>query len=140
MVDRRVITARLEKLREYVGILDRLRTTPLDVFKREVEQHGLAERYLHLSIECLLDIGTHLIASLEFATPRTYDEVFQILGQQQVLPPAFVPRLAGLAGFRNILVHEYLDIDLDIVHAHLQEIGVFDEFARHIAAFLDRSA
>ena len=139
MVDRRVITARLEKLREYLVILDRLRKTPVDVFKRQVEQHGLAERYLHLSIKCLLDIGTHLIASLGLTTPRTYDEVFQILGQRQVLPEAFVPQLAGLAGFRNILVHEYLDIDLDIVHAHLQRIGVFDEFARHIAAFLDRS-
>ncbi len=137
MVDRRVIAARLEKLREYVGILDRLRKTPVDQFKQQVAQHGLAERYLHLSIECLLDIGTHIIASMGYPTPRTYDEVFQILGQQRVIPEGFVPQLAGLAGFRNILVHEYLDIDLDIVHAHLQRIEVFDEFARHIAAFLE---
>ena len=43
--------------------------------------------------------------------PRDYYEAIVRLGELGVLPPEFAAHLAPLAGFRNILVHEYLEVD-----------------------------
>jgi len=42
--------------------------------------------------------------------------------------------MADMVRFRNILVHDYLEIDAVIVHTHLAgELDDFDQFAQEIA-------
>jgi uncharacterized protein YutE (UPF0331/DUF86 family) len=54
-----------------------------------------------------------------------------------VLPAQFASRLRPLAGFRNILVHGYLEIDLALVEKILTEkIQDLEEFARLVEAQL----
>jgi hypothetical protein len=45
-------------------------------------------------------------------------------------------RLEGPAGFRNVLVHEYADVDLKRVHAGLQRLGDFDMFVADVERWL----
>ena len=59
----------------------------------------------------LLDIAAP-IASAPFSThPATDEETFQGLARQGVLRPDTGDVLRGLGGFRNVLAHEYLEID-----------------------------
>lgn len=44
--------------------------------------------------------------------------------------------LAPIAGFRNILVHEYLAVDWDEVYENLQQLGDLHQFAEHIREWL----
>ncbi|MEA3460183.1 MAG: HepT-like ribonuclease domain-containing protein [Chloroflexota bacterium] len=60
MLDHEAITARLDKLSEYGKILKELRKASRSEFIADYHVYGLAERYLQLSIECLLDIGGKL--------------------------------------------------------------------------------
>lgn len=53
--------------------------------------------------------------------PETYREVIEILGELEVLPEDFVPKFAPAAGFRDILVHMYTDIDVERVYGYLQK-------------------
>ncbi len=57
--------------------------------------------------------------------PRDYYESILRLGELDVLPADFAKRLAPLAGFRNILVHEYLVVDWDKVYRNLLRAGIF---------------
>lgn len=77
----------------------------------ESDTHHLAERYLHLAVEAALDIANHIIADRGFEAPETYRDAFSILARHQVIPNDLARRLQGWAGFRNVLVHAYLDID-----------------------------
>jgi uncharacterized protein YutE (UPF0331/DUF86 family) len=55
------------------------------------------------------------------------------MGELGVLPPDFARHPAPLAGFRNILVHEYLSVDWDQVYRNLQyleDLGRFADFIR----------
>ena len=67
-------------------------------------------------------------------------DVQAVLGKVGVLTPEFAERLAPLAGFRNILVHEYLVVDPVKVHDILIR-GRADlmEFGRQIALYLERA-
>lgn len=121
MVRKEVITARLERLREYVKTLRAIQKYDPERFKNDIFIHATAERYLQLSIECILDIGNHIISDRGFRKPDTYAEVLEILVEKKVIPKKLFQELQGMAAFRNILVHDYLQIDLDKVYTILHE-------------------
>jgi len=67
-----VIRRRLQKLDEYLAILKKLRSYPLEGFLADPERYGSAERFLQLAIEALMDMGSHVIAELELGTIEAY--------------------------------------------------------------------
>jgi len=85
------------------------------------------ERNLEVAAQCVLDISHRLISLAAAPSPRDYYEAILRLGELGALPPEFARRLAPLAGFRNILVHEYLQVDWDKVYKNLQQV---DDLAR----------
>lgn len=76
---------------------------------------------MYLSIECLLDIGNHIISDKGLRKPETYSEIFQILAEEEIISQKLLEELKGMAAFRNILVHDYLRIDLDKVYQLIHE-------------------
>jgi uncharacterized protein YutE (UPF0331/DUF86 family) len=121
LVKKELITTRLERLRDYIKILKSIRKQDIQTFKKDPFVHGTAERYLHLSIECLLDIGNHIISDRGYRKPETYAEVFEILGEKKVISLHLLKELEGMAAFRNILVHDYLKLDLEQTFRIVQE-------------------
>lgn len=137
MVKRQVVAERLGHLQGYLKILKQLRRYPLKHFLREPVLRGAAERYLHLAIECCLDLGNHAIADQGLRRAQDYKDVFLVLGEAKMLSPAFAKRLAPMAGLRNILVHDYLRVDPAKIHSFLKtHLSDFDRFARAFERFL----
>ncbi len=80
-----------------------------------------------------------IISYLGLRKPETYKEVIEILGEEGILPEGFAERFAEAAKFRNILVHMYAEIDVEMVYEILQNnLEDFDEFARHIARYIEK--
>lgn len=137
MLDLEAIQTRLSRLDEYVRILRELRTINREEFVSDYRAYGLAERYLHLSIECLLDVCNMIVSGLGLRKPARYQEVVEILAEGDVLSESLARRLAGVAGFRNILVHEYLNVDRDLVYDYLHEgLAHLEAFASEVIQFL----
>ncbi len=118
MVDREIFSRRLEALRGYLVKLRAFREPGEVEFVREAALHDLAERYLHLAVEACLDLGNHWIADRSLPTPDANRDTFTILERAGELSPDLSERLRGRAWFRNILVHEYLNIDHGIAYRH----------------------
>ena len=53
-------------------------------------------------------------------------------------PHNFAQKFAPIAGFRNILIHEYLDIDWDEVYKNLKKIDQFYKFMDYIKKWLSQ--
>ncbi|MGD0949679.1 MAG: DUF86 domain-containing protein [Candidatus Binatia bacterium] len=138
MTDREAICQRLHALETYVAELQRLiATVSRDKFTAELSTQWMIEHGLQLAIECVLDIGNHLVAGEQLGTPQSYREIIELLGQHGILPEDFVARVRGMPGFRNILVHDYLAVDPSMVWVMLHEgPAQFREFISHIAAHL----
>ena len=65
--------------------------------------------------------------------------MIEILGENRIIPKAFALKFAPAAGLRNILVHQYGEIDIEKLYLHLKaDVGDFDFFARHIAAYVKK--
>jgi len=131
------VAKKLEQLREYVGYLKNYQKYSLDNLTKDHTLKGAVERYLHLSAECVIDIAEIIIAELRLRKPEEYREAIDILGEAGILPHEFAYRFAPIAGFRNILVHEYTKIDLAEVYRHLQQdLADFEKFAGYIIEYL----
>lgn len=141
MVDREIFSRRLEALRAYSTKLRGFLDVPEDEFVREPALHDLAERYLHLVVEASLDLANHWIAERALPTPDANRDTFTVLEQAGELPADLAERLRGWAGFRNILVHEYLEIDHAIAFRAIRdELGDLDALASWAAEKLDEDS
>jgi uncharacterized protein YutE (UPF0331/DUF86 family) len=98
------------------------------------------ERNLEVAAQACLDIANRIIAIERLEKPQDYYEAILRLGEAGILPTEFARRLAPLAGFRNILVHEYLDISWDEVYQNLQQLDDLYSFAQHVQTWLKEQA
>lgn len=111
MVKKAVLEARLERVREYLDILDSVLKFDERIFLSDPFIYSTAERNLHLIIEALIDIGNHVISDRGYPKPETYAEVFRILRDRDVISENLFNQIDGMTSFRNLLVHDYLKID-----------------------------
>ncbi len=137
-LDRRVIDRHLIALREAVHDLQRHVGVTPDELRTDTDRRWAIERGLQVCAQNALDIAAHLCASagLDSATYRSSLDGLVRIG---VLPGDFAGRFNNVAGFRNVLVHNYLDVSLDAVVAMLTEhLADFEVFARHAEAWCAR--
>ena len=136
-----IILERLEFLRNEVAYLKRERDR-IHSFKEYVDDVRLRraiERSLQISVEACLDIGRRLIALEGFRYPEDNRDVFRVLTEEGVVSKELLPTLLDMASFRNLIVHDYARIDDAKVYAILKKrLGDFDEYAKVIAAYLER--
>jgi uncharacterized protein YutE (UPF0331/DUF86 family) len=137
LVDRAALATRLDALGSYLAELRRLRDLGRARFLAEPSIHHLAERYLHLACECILDIAHHLIADQGFRQANSYRDALEVLKEEGVLEPGLADRLKLWMGLRNVLVHFYLTIDHDrIFDAMTADLDDLEAFSRALGRFL----
>jgi len=135
VLDITVIKTRLKKLDDYQHGLLPFQKIPLEEYLASENMQMIVERRLQLSIQVCIDIANYLIAHLGLKVPDEQENVFIVLGQAGILSSDLAQRMVGMVRFRNILVHDYLEIDASLVHSHLaRRLADFDQFSRELAA------
>lgn len=135
-----VVRRHLLALDDALQILLRHRGRPIDDLRATREELWAVEHGLQLCAQNVLDVATHLAASAGRDVPD-YGAAVDHLAELGILPADFAGRLRTLAGFRNVLVHGYLSVDIGIVHRLLNErLEDFAEFARRVNDYLSSIA
>lgn len=131
-VDAETVLRRLRLIEDALGALGGLRGVDAERLGREPLTRAAAERLLQVVVDLTFDINGHLAVALLGRAPETGRQSFLDLGEAGVLTLDHAARLAPLAGLRNVLVHHYTDIRLDIVADAVVE--VLDGFPAYVAA------
>lgn len=136
-MDRLVIERKLESLQRCIGrIRDRIPADYL-LFADDMDSQDIVVLNLSRAVQLCVDIGAHCLGTLTVPPPNTMGETFDRLAEGGVIEQALAERLKKSVGFRNIAVHNYSTLDMNIVHAiatrHLDD---FRLFARAVAGFL----
>lgn len=116
LVNIEIIQKKISKLKDYIALLEKIQKYSKDTFIKDPVIHGAAERYLQLAIESIFDIGNHIISDKNLRKPTTYFDILVILKEEKILAEKTFEEAKGMAGFRNALVHDYLELDLEIVY------------------------
>lgn len=136
-----MINEKLSRLRQYVGYLRALKDTSLEAFEKDFRVRGAIERYLHLAIESVIDIGNEIISALQLRRPEQYRDIPYILVEALVIPERFAEDVARMIGFRNLIVYDYAALDRELEFGFLQSrLGDFDVYMKHVAEWLKNRA
>jgi uncharacterized protein YutE (UPF0331/DUF86 family) len=81
----------------------------------DLREERFVEHTLQLAIQAALDVGSHVVSDDRLGEPDTNRDVFRLLGRAGVVSVDLASRLEQMAGFRNVVVHLYQDVDLGIV-------------------------
>jgi uncharacterized protein YutE (UPF0331/DUF86 family) len=133
-LEKSLIATKLSKLRGYQRFLKELQATSIEDFISDFKTRGAVERYLQVSIERIVDIGNEIISSLQLQRPERYGDIPYILAEAKIIPKIFAEKIALMIGFRNLLVHDYASINLNLVYEFLQTRPLdFEAFTKYIA-------
>lgn len=132
-MDTRVIAEKLEALRQSVKRVEEKCPDSLEVLVKDRDVQDIVTFNLTRAIQLCVDIGTHIISQSEASPPETMGAAFDTLVDLGVIGKDVAARMKRAVGFRNVAVHNYQDIDWDIVHRVCrQSLNDFAAFARAV--------
>ncbi len=138
-LDKEVVQDILSHLFETVDDLESLKVNSPDELKRNNERHRAIKNALYESIMDVISISQHLIAALELEKPRSYSDIFRILRENEVFPPALLEKFEKAGGFRVLLAHEYRRLKPEKIFELSLRSSDFREFINFVANFLKKA-
>ena len=116
--------------------LEALRTVSLDEVLGNPDLQDIVARRFEIAGQCCIDLAARII-SLEGAPRREGEQdALLSLGQLGILEPELAREVAPVAGFRNVLAHDYVAVDYAVVYAHLSQLAVLRRFATSVRAWM----
>jgi uncharacterized protein YutE (UPF0331/DUF86 family) len=121
-------------------VADLRRLAHPEELERDLKEERFVEDTLQLGIQAALDAASHIVSDERLGEPRTNRELFTLLGRSGILSLPLVETLEEMAGFRNVVVHGYQDVNLavvgDVLEHRLDDLLAFsaairDWLARH---------
>ena len=137
MVDADLVRRKVAELEEYQRQIEEYHDLTIQQYRSDWKTQRIVDRTLHLMIESCLDVANHVIADRRLKVPATYAETFEVLGEASILSNDLRDAMIRMAGFRNLLVHEYTRVEPGVVVGILrQHLGDFSRFCTAILAAL----
>jgi uncharacterized protein YutE (UPF0331/DUF86 family) len=136
-LDRDVVGRRLRLLRDALDDLEALRGVTPQRLTAEPLVRAAAERLIQVAVDLAVDINGHIAVTSSGRAPATGRESFEAAAAAGALDEALALGLAPSAGLRNLLVHRYADIEVDLVAAAVGEVlDGFGRYVREVAAYV----
>lgn len=140
-IDKAILAERLALLDEAIEVLTRRQGATQDDLKASVELRWVVQHGLLTSVQSVLDVAGHIVAASGAPTPEDYRSSILALGRLGVIPDELADKLAPMAGFRNILVHEYAHVDLGIViHVLNEDLSDLARFVDHLSQYIENES
>jgi len=139
MVNQEIITRFLGLLRQYAGELKNEQHATWEEFSQDTKNKRFVERTLQMCIEVCLDIGNHIISDEGWKEAETNRDIFLRLKEKEVVSDDLLNRLLQMAGFRNRIIHDYAEIEPEMVYGILKNnLKDFDSYASEILNWLEK--
>jgi Uncharacterized conserved protein len=120
MTNYSVIENKISYLEKYLGILKRYKQYSREQIEKDVDIKGMVERYLYLLTQSAIDLAEAILSLKNLRKPTTFSETFIILEEAKIIDGTLAEKMIKMVGFRNILAHDYAEINYDIVYDVLQ--------------------
>jgi uncharacterized protein len=131
-IDHERIDRMLDRIASDLRELENLTKLDIDLI---TDQTALAatKYYFITAIEGCTQIAQHIIANQGWRVADSNTDAVRRLGTEGVLTNQLAESVARAVGFRNVLVHEYTEIDSQRVVTNLARLGGLKDFVAAIA-------
>lgn len=134
-----VVVERLRAIERTIQRLETLRGTTAVELRSDFVREAAAERLLQATIDLALDINGHIAVTVLGRAPSDGHDSFIDAGRAGVIPEPLAKALAPAARFRNIIVHQYVDIDPEQVATAIElALERFPPYVSSVGAWLSK--
>jgi uncharacterized protein YutE (UPF0331/DUF86 family) len=127
MTDAELIAKKLAQVETYLAELAELGEA--EHLETDLVQRRFVEHTLQVAVQATLDAASHVVSDDRLGEPQSNRELFELLARAEWIDADLARRLGDMAGFRNLLVHDYAVVDLEIVRqvmtTHTQDLHDF---------------
>lgn len=88
---------------------------------------------LQRAVQCSIDAGSHIVRVKKLSVPTDSKDIFEALYQNKIITRKTKERMIKMVGFRNIAVHEYKKLDLNIIMSVVENHLIdFEKFMQEV--------
>ena len=124
--------------KKYWNKLRGMITKTSEEIERDFDSQLISERLFEVLSQTLLDICTHIIAQSNEETPQSYSDCMKKLEKLGVIKLETSEKLVSLIKMRNIIVHQYGEINYQFLYEGLRELyEAFPIFEEEILEWIE---
>ncbi len=137
MVDKNLLLRKLSELETYYDQIKEYSDITVDNYKSDWKIQRIIERTLQIMIETCVDVANHIISDKKMRPPISYADAFRILFENNIIETELLDIMEKMAKFRNIVVHQYEDVNAEIVSVIIiKHLGDFLKYKEAILCSL----
>lgn len=94
---------------------------------------------LQRACQAAIDMGMYVISVKNLGIPQSKKGTFTILEEKNIISAEMAKKMRGMLRFRNVAIHEYQELDLNIVQSIIENnLQDLLEFAKEIIKIMDK--
>ena len=139
-LDLDIVRKKLEIIDDEINFLKEIQKLSINEFQNDLRNLKSTCRSLQNAIQALIDLGNHIISSLNLGKPEIYEDIPSLLFENKVITKSFKEKFIYMIKFRNFLVHEYDRVDPLRIYKILKEnIDDIESGMKLIKNFIDKN-
>ncbi|SHI99923.1 type VII toxin-antitoxin system HepT family RNase toxin [Halodesulfovibrio aestuarii] len=136
-MDKEVVQQKLLLLQRCIQRVKEKTPAEAEILEADFDLQDIVVLNLQRAVQISIDISTHILADT-LSVPSTMAEAFLLLHREGVLSKDVAKSMSRSVGLRNVAVHEYTNLDWDVVHAvALHHLDDFIHFGEEVVSWLD---
>ena len=137
-MDKDIILTKIESLSRSIQRIESKNILSVKQLSEDYDLQDIVSVNLERAVQQCVDVASHMLADYDDPIPDTMAEAFHLLAENGILSEFIADRMKMAVGFRNIMVHNYQNVDWGIVYSIItKNMGDFRGFAKEIIVFLD---
>ncbi len=127
------ITDKINEVERYLQELQEIAPENLREYEANLEKKAACERYVEKIVEAVTDMAFLTIKMKKLRIPEDDSSAFTILHENKIIDEDLTKRLKNAKGMKNIIAHQYGDVDDEIIFEAITEA-----LEKDVNAFIER--
>ncbi len=119
MVNQDILRTKIEFINNHLERILPYRSLSSEEFLQDIKAQDIVEYNCFQIINHLIDLMEYIVVDQDYGLPQTAYEAAVILAEKGILEQNDLDLLKRMIGFRNVVGHDYIDIDKQIVYGVL---------------------
>lgn len=103
------------------AVIERSLRRVLEIYRADPDLSDLLHLdALTLNVEracqAAIDLAMHVVALKHLGMPQSQADAFRLLADANEIDRPLSVRMMGMCGFRNILIHQYQELEINLLH------------------------
>lgn len=139
-IDAEMIGRKIARIEAELHLLEKFKKLTFDEIAQNQVTHHTVERIIEIIVGAAIDINQHLIVALgKGELPFDFTKSFLIVSDLGIYPKDFGEQISKSVGLRNILVHEYEELDEKKFYASIKDCyRDYTKYCRYILEYLKK--